>query len=315
MKETNNKQKNNEMSVTNQQISRTNDLLFKMIFGKPKNSHILTGFINDVLDLGVTDVSIENADDINIFYELSKDPEIRYTQVDVLARLSDGSRVTVEMQVFPQRLFRERAFYYVANIYTANYGDQTLADKEVKHAKGMKKYSALRPVYSICIMAENEFVDDSPIHEFKLYDVENEMYYRGKSGQEVVTMTFLELKKSSGEIKKNIKAWFDYFNAIDMAKDAPKYIQEACKLATNISLSEEEAVMISLRQRMIDATQAREDYVWDMGKAEGQAESRATIVRTLSSKGMSKEEIVELIGSTKEEVEASLANKQMDDIL
>jgi len=77
---------------------------------------------------------------------------------------------------------------------------------------------------------------NNPIHEFRLCNTENEMYCRGKLGQEVVTVTFWEFRKSSGEAKKNIKVWFDYFNAIDIAKDVPEYIKEACNLATNISL-------------------------------------------------------------------------------
>ena len=302
MKDTNNKKKSNETVVSKQPISRTNDLLFKMVFGDAKNSHILMGFINDILDLGVTDVSIENNDIIKIFREIDKDPEIRRTQVDVLARLEDGSRVTIEMQVFPQRLFRERAFFYVASIYISDYGNQTLEGKDAGHGKGERKYSALRPVYSICIMAENEFADDNPIHEFKLYDAENEMYYRGKSGREVITMTFLELKKSSGEIKKNIKAWFDYFNAIDVSKDAPEYIQEAYKLADYERLSEEEAKMISARQWAIDKVLAAEDYFWYEGYDEGKAEGEAKLLKTLLARGKTIQEIVEFTGMSEDEI-------------
>jgi len=307
MKNTNNKKKSNEKAVINQQILRTNDLLFKLIFGSAKNSHILTGFINDILDLGVTDVGVENTDIIETFREMNKDPEIRCAQVDVLARLRDGRQVTIEMQVFPQRLFRERAFFYAAGVYTSNYGNKVLEDEEVRFTKGERKYSTLRPVYSICVMAENEFEDDNPIHKFKLYDRENEMYYRGKSEQEVITMMFLELKKSSCKMDKNIREWFNYFNTIDVAKDAPGYIQEACKLA-DYNLSDKEVEMISARQRAIDATLAREDYVWDEGKAEGKAEGKvegkAELLRILFSKGKTIEEIADLTDIEKDKVKA-----------
>ena len=54
------KERNNKTQAIQKWILPTNDLLFKKIFANPKNSHILTGFINDILDLGATDVSVEN---------------------------------------------------------------------------------------------------------------------------------------------------------------------------------------------------------------------------------------------------------------
>ena len=108
-----------------ERVLTTNDLVFRKVFASPQNSHILTGFINDILELGATDVSIENTYNINTFYEENKDPEIMYTQVDALARLEDGGQVTIEMQVVPQRLFRERAFCYAVDIYSSNYGTFT----------------------------------------------------------------------------------------------------------------------------------------------------------------------------------------------
>lgn len=301
-------QKGTKQATRQERVLTTTDLLFKKIFASPQNSHILTGFINDILELGATDVSIENPYNIDTFHRINENPKIKYTQVDVLARLEDGSQVTIEMQVVQQRLFRKRAFFYVADIYTANYDKQSLIDTKDQYIKAEKKYSSLRPVYSICIMAENEFLeDDNPIHEFRMYDVKNKMFYINEPEHDVVRITFLEIKKSSKEIKENIKAWFDYFNTGNVKKDAPKYIQEACALASYKNLSGEEVRMISEIQKSIDATQDREDYVWYSGKSEGRAEGKAErnaeIISFMISKGKNVEEIVELIGVTKEEVE------------
>jgi len=291
-----------------ERVLTTNDIVFKKVFASPQNSHILTGFINDILELGATDVSVENTYAIDDFREENEAPEIRYTQVDVLARLEDGSQVTIEMQVFPQRLFRERAFYYAANIYRLNYGKHILLDRQGGYSKGESKYSALRPVYSICIMAENEFLEDKiPIHEFHMYDVKNKIFYRRDEKQDVVTMIFLEIKKTSEEMKRNIKTWFDYFNKGNVAKDAPKYIQEACTIANYKNLSREEAYLISQRQKSMDLTQAREDYVWYEGKAEGKTEGKAEgkteIIKILYANGMSIEEIATKTNISEEEIE------------
>ena len=123
------KRKKNEVSEQ-ERVLTTNDIIFKKVFGSPQNSHILTGFINDILELGVTDVSVENTYNIKTFYDEDKKPNRRYTQVDVLARLEDGRQVVVEMQVLSQQLFQERSMFYMTEIFGANYGKHELEDNE-----------------------------------------------------------------------------------------------------------------------------------------------------------------------------------------
>jgi len=287
-------------AIQQERVLTTNDIIFKKVFASPQNSHILIGFINDILELDVTEVNVENTYNIRTFYDESKQPYVRYTQVDVLARLSDGRQVTIEMQVCGQKLFKERALFYVTEIYSANYGKHELENSDGAYAEGERKYSALRPVYSVCIMVESEFLeDDNPIHKFRVHDEENDIYYKSVNKEELITMIFLELGKSSSAMKKNIKAWFDYFKTGEVTKEAPKYLQEACRVAKYQNLEQEEKDMISARQKAIDGAQAREDYVWEKGIAKGKAE----LVKTLLSKGKSVEEIANLT-DMKEEIKA-----------
>jgi conserved hypothetical protein (putative transposase or invertase) len=240
----------------------TNDLLFKKIFSSPQHSHILIGFINDVLGLNVEEVTIENTYNIKSFYNEDKATSLRYTQVDVLARLKSGGFVTIEMQLHKQALFKERALYYVSELYTSNYGTHALEAKELKYANGELKYSALRPVYSICIMAEIEFSEDiEPIHEFSLYDIKHKMAYRGIHNQELVKMVFLELSKYTEDMEKNLKDWFAYFKQGQVEKNAPVYIKDACKVASYQNLEEEERRMIDAREKAEQDALAREYYV------------------------------------------------------
>ena len=282
-----------------ERVLTTNDIVFKKVFASPQNSHILIGFINDILELDVTEVSVENTYNIRTFYDEGKEPHIRYTQVDVLARLIDGRQVTIEMQVCTQGLFKERALFYVTEIYSANYSKHELEDNEGRYTVAERKYSALRPVYSVCIMMENEFVEDkNPIHRFRLYDEENDVHYENVSGEDLLTIVFLEVGKSSSKMKKNIKAWFDYFRTGEVEKDAPQYLQEACQVAKYQNLEEVEKDMISARQKAIDGALAREDYVWDKGKAEG----KAAIIQKLFAKGKTIEEIASLTDEDENEI-------------
>ena len=310
------KECNNKTQEIWKKVLPTNDLVFKKTFGTPKNSHILTGFINDILDLEVMDVSVENTYNFGTFCTMERNPKIRYTQVDVLARLADGSQVTIEMQVVPQKLFIRRAFYYAAEIYVSNHGKHSLMKTESGFSKGEEKYEALRTVYGINILANNAFKDDDPIHEYEIYDVRHKANIKEQTGQEEIRTIFLEIKKTSDEMKTNMKAWFDYFNTGTVAKDAPKYIQEACDLANFGKLDKEEQDMISEIEKSIEATVAREAYVREEasaegkaegraeGRAEGKAEGKAELLRDMISRGKTIKEIAEFAGISESEVKS-----------
>ena len=84
--------------VHKQKVLTTRDIVFKKVFASPENTHILKGFINDILGLDVVEVTVENAYNIKTFYNEQGETGLQYTQVDVLARLREGSLVSVEMQ-------------------------------------------------------------------------------------------------------------------------------------------------------------------------------------------------------------------------
>ena len=105
-----------------------NDLLFKKVFADQRYAHILIGFIQDIFEIEVESVQIETPYRIETFYELQKEKTLTFTAVDVVARLTDKSLVTVEMQVSPQKYYAERTVYYVAEKYVSNYGQPTIIE-------------------------------------------------------------------------------------------------------------------------------------------------------------------------------------------
>ena len=130
-------------------------------------------------------------------------------------------------------------------------------------------------------------------------------------------MVFLELKKSSPKMKKNIRNWFEYFRAGEVAEDAPEYVREACELASYQNLREEEKNMISAREKAEQDAYAREAYrlrvAEERGMEQGLEQGReynlvrlATIVQRMLGNGKSIQEIEELTGITSEEIEGVL---------
>lgn len=298
-------------------VLTTNDLIFKKVFASPQNNHILIGFINDILELEVEEATLEDTYNIQSFYDEKGEANVRYTQVDVLARLKDGSLVGIEMQVYKELLYRERALYYTAQNYSDNYGNRELTLVDDSYRKGEAKYSALRPVYTICIMVRNVFLEDNqPIHKFTLYDIENQIFYKKINNQQLFNIIFLELGKSSPKMQENVKEWFDYFSYGEVSKNAPEYLQAACKVASYQTLQREEKNMLDTWEKREQAALLRDMYVWqsgkeegkaegkEEGKKEGKAEGRQELISSMLSKGKTIDEIVEFTGINKADIEA-----------
>ena len=295
------------MSNKRKRVLTTEDLVFKKVFASPQNSHILIGFINDVLELDVTEVHVEDSYNIITFYEESKKPKRGYTQVDVLARLDNGSLVTIEMQVRKKAWFRERALYYLNESYNSNYGNHELEISKKENSESGRKYSALRPTYGICIMMSNEFEEDNnPVHRFRMYDIENKLFYQNADGQELINMVFLELKKSSAEMRAGLKDWFDYFLKGKVAAEAPEYLQKACEVAEYQNLEKEEKKMISAKEKAEQDAGAEREYIWQEGRAAGEAagktEGETALVQRLFAKGKSIQEIAGLFDMDEDKV-------------
>ena len=205
-----------------------NDLLFKKVFADQRYAHILIGFIQDIFEIEVESVQIETPYRIETFYELQKEKTLTFTAVDVVARLTDKSLVTIEMQVSPQKYYAERAVYYVAEKYVSNYGQPT----HYRGAEGThsEKYSSLYPVYGLNILDFILFKDsksDNPLRHFDVYDRANEEEFPTKN---ILKFSFLELPRVPAKNQKHLAYWMDYFTTGQVAKTAPAYIQEACEV-------------------------------------------------------------------------------------
>ena len=296
-------------------VLTTTDLVFKKVFASPQNSHILIGFIKDILGLEVEEVTLEDTYNIQSFYDEEGEAELRYTQVDVLARLKDGSLVGIEMQVYKELLYRERALYYTCQNYVDNYGKHELLLTNINYRRGEIKYSSLRPVYTICIMKRNEFIEDNePVHEFILYDVKRQVPYKRVNNQDLFNLIFLELDKSSPEMQKNVKDWFDYFNRGEVSKSAPGYVREACKVASYQRLRKEEREVLDAKEKRYQSALLREAYVWQSGvqeghqegRQEGKQEERKELISTMIANGKTVDEIAEFTGIDKTDIELSL---------
>ena len=148
------------------------------------NKRYTKHFLQSVLGLEIDDLDILESKQIHKGTEQTN-PEAKrigqlfYTEVDVLVRLADGSKVIVEVQVEPIKDFMVKRLL----LYTAK---EVMDDFENIRSEVKKTYSVyprLKPVYTVSILEYHHFKDNHPIHDFTFKDKYSDTRYTDADGQ------------------------------------------------------------------------------------------------------------------------------------
>jgi predicted transposase/invertase (TIGR01784 family) len=278
----------------------TNNLLFMKCFASPQNHEVLKGFIKDVLGIPIAGLTIENPYNIEHIEE-----RLAHTIVDVLARLSDESLVTIEMQIQPRKRFLDRTAYYTSSRYTAGYGDRRFLPKDTNSPDAL--YASLRPVHGINICDFDMFEDNTdPLRTFTLFDVA----YQTEFPRSPLNISFFQLNKTPLKHQVNLKHWITFFKGEAPAADAPEYIVKAYQVVEYNNLNEKERAMIDYAEMSRADTSAMLEYARDEGITQGVAQGIAqgrqegifqTALRMLE-RGMTINDIREITGLDAEDL-------------
>ncbi|MDR1089116.1 MAG: Rpn family recombination-promoting nuclease/putative transposase [Coriobacteriales bacterium] len=270
----------------------TNDLLFKRSLANASHPDVTAGFIRDMLGLNVDEVHIENPYDIQVFRDTLGTGSLRPTIVDVRVRLKDKSQVITEMQVERQTMYLERGLYYPCSRYIEDYGHPDLMP-------GESKYRSLHPIYSIHILDFLQFEGDSdPLRNFSLYDTLHQEFYGSRIISDTVgglfNLTFLELGKDRQSVPEHVRHWMDFFKGRPLPEDVPDYLKKARELSEELTLTREEAQMISDKERAEQDFIGQLEYARGEGRQEGSQENALSIARRAVSQGFDIKVIAEL---------------------
>jgi predicted transposase/invertase (TIGR01784 family) len=285
------------------------DPAFRMVMASAEDTRPVSGFINDMLGLEVSEVTIENPFDIRACFDEHGSPRLTHTEVDVLARLGDGSLVTVEMQVAYQSHYLSRALYLAASRFVKGYGDMRLA----LSSGGDAKYSALRPVYGISVMSSKAFNDPYAIRSYKLYDEEHGMGYgdgfKRKGAGGLLTLAFWELCKELDGSRPNMLEWSRLFSGREPGGGAPAYIRQAAERLAFESLSKKEREVISYAEileqdRIQREADIRQDIAdsYEQGMERGAIANALETARRLLQEGLPSELVERATGITSEQL-------------
>jgi predicted transposase/invertase (TIGR01784 family) len=278
-----------------------NDIAFRKIFGDENKKEILISFLNNLLNFAGTTKEII---DLTIAdpYQVPKLIDLKQTVLDIKAVDKRNIHYIIEMQVIHTAAFEKRVMYYVSKAY---YQQLDKADD----------YPKLNQVIFLGFLDFVLFKENSnyTTRHLILEERTNGHYFKD------FELNFVELpkfKKSLGELEDVKDKWI-YFvkNASDMSiipkeMEEPKEIREAFEAANRLSWTKEELDAYDDKGIYIQEERGRIEYAKEegreegkvVGREEGKKEKAVEIAKSMLSKGISIDIIVETTGLAKEEI-------------
>lgn len=258
-------------------VSAKLDIIFKKLFSE--NEDLLHDFLASILD--IPSESIKCIQIVNP--ELSPETtESKFSRLD-LNMTVDDKLVNVEIQIYNDPDYRDRALYYWAKLYTS----------ELKRGEG---YRALKQAITVNIINFNMF-EGNDYHT----EIAAVIKDTGEIFSDKFKMHFFELKKigkkPNGENRREL--WLQFINAdseeeFDMlSRTNVPAIQKAVKVIYDMS----EDAKIRENARIREKALHDEASLLQGAENRGRADERSKIIENMKAAGFSESDIRKALGS------------------
>lgn len=254
-------------------VSAKLDVIFKKLF--TENTDLLHSFVASMLDIppeSIKEIQISNP-------ELPPETVTsKFSRLDLSLNVDD-KLVNVEIQVKTDTDFRDRTLFYWAKLYTSE-------------LKSGEDYGTLKQTITINIINFNMFEgNDYHTEVAAMIKDRNEIF------SDKFSMHFFELKKISKNPKTSREQWLQFINAdseenlkMVEATSIP-IIQKAVKVIYDMSEDTKTREIARLREKALHD----EASALKHAKDEGRAEERNAMIEKMRAKGMSEEQIKDII--------------------
>jgi predicted transposase/invertase (TIGR01784 family) len=242
-------------------INRSNDYLFKRIFGSDEGKDVLLSFLNAVLKSPPG----RELTTVNLL-DREQDPAYlldRSARLDILASTEDGTIINIEVQIANEHNIAKRTMYYWASLYHEQLPEG-------------KTFIELCRTITINILSFNWFQDDQRYH--RTFHVRDDT--TGELLNDDLEIHFMELRKIEG-VKHSpqdaIEAWMMYLNNLEgeemeaIAMDNPG-IKKALTIEQAFMRNKQERRIYELREKAIKDELSARLGSEAKGRAEGRAE-------------------------------------------
>jgi len=272
-------------------LSPTNDAVFKMLFGSDRHTDILSSFLKTVLLLPndvVSKVAIQTT------FQEKELPRDKTSILDVLVTTASGRSLDIEIQVVKRPALAQRILFYAARLISTQ-------------LKEGESYVNLRP--AVCILITDFcMIGNSHCHNrYRLHDLQT-----GSEFTDLLEINILELPNvpaAATGTDAPLLDWLRFLKAktteeLNMLAQNNPDIQKAVKRLYELS-ADETAWMHALARKM----QLRDADSWVkdallLGREEGRTAERKEFARKMLQHAQSLDEIIEMTGLSRQEIEA-----------
>ena len=256
-----------------------NDLVFQELFGNPKNNQITSHLLSLILKREVYKIDL----DVNKRM-LRNSPNLKIGRLDIRAKFNDGEECNIELQVKPHKNMENGMLEYWAQMY----GN--------KIHRG-QKYEILKPTISILMTDYNLDKTKNISRYHTIWNLREEQQQDMKLTNDI-EMHILEIPKVKNTELENdeLAQWLKFIDSpeseeVKMLMCENKYWKQAMEELEYLSGEPD-------FQRLVES---RAGFLMDQ---DFEIYERVKIIaKKMKAKNMPIEEIVELTGLTKEEVE------------
>jgi predicted transposase/invertase (TIGR01784 family) len=272
------------------------DIVFKLLFGDPRNIDLLIDFLKSVLRIDDKDLREIVIIDPHL---ICKYPDNKLGILDLKAKTKSGRVIHIEIQLSDFPLMPERIIFYGAGLIT-------------EQISSGDDYRLLKRVISIIILDYCLLKENAHYHNrFTLYDPES-----ATELTDLIEINTLELPKLPQMADNYLWNWLRFLSAesredLDMVAQTSPTIKKAVGKLLELSQDERTRMLFEAREKERRDNAARELGAYEKGsvegriegKAEGRTESRIEIAKTLLSRHMSIDDIVAITRLSREQVE------------
>lgn len=242
-------------------ISPKYDAFFKEMF---RNETIRRYFVGDILGIPQKDIRSVELKNTFLWRRYRKQ---KLGILDIVIELNSREKINIELQVKAVKHWDKRQLFYLSKLY----------EEELLLGQ---RYERLKRCVGISILDFNLSERREYHSVYRLRD------QNGNEFSDILELHVIELNKElagDGEVEN----WIRFFNAkteedLRMIKTKNPGIMEAIGELKRMSMSNPLRLMYEAYLKRVRDEKAREDYVWDQGKEEGELLLAELMKRLLS---------------------------------
>ncbi|MCL2814337.1 MAG: Rpn family recombination-promoting nuclease/putative transposase [Oscillospiraceae bacterium] len=286
----------------------SDDRVFKLILTSPEAKPGLIRLIAGVIGRPVIDVTVHN-NELPVSDTMEK-----AERFDVNCVINDGSQINLEMQASrieeepggEHRNLKGKSIYYLCDLHSS------------QSSKGQRRYDRLARSYQITFCSYTVFPNRSGyVNPYSMrHDLDNELLH------DAVRVVFVELSKLEEILLKPVETMTDlekfavffqyapsqeHRGIVNKIIESEEVLKVAGSLLMNISQDERERAIFRSRRKFqtdMDSNLATAEARGEAkGEARGENKKAFEVARNALRKKMTVEDIIDLTGLTREEIE------------